>query len=85
MTSKHTKAGRKERRRWHHEVIADAALTRWQCSPETEKRIVRRCEADAERSRKRMAELDAIMARAEALLTKYAHILEPQPVLPGAP
>lgn len=71
MRGKHTKAGRKARRRWHDEVIADAALTRWVCSAEMERRIIRRCKADIEGSRKRMAEFDALVAHAESLLAKY--------------
>lgn len=69
--SKHTKAGRKARRRWHDKVIADAAITRWVCSPEMERRFWRNMERMDADTKKRRAEFDAAVAHAEAVLAKY--------------
>lgn len=83
MSSKRTKRGRKARSRWHYEVIADAALTRWVCSPEMMRRFRRNVERRRILAEKQRAQWDALTARAEALLMKYAHLAEPQPSLPG--
>lgn len=84
MKGKRTKAGRKARARWRYESAAEAALTRWVRSPEMERRFWRNVEKRRIVDEKRRAEWDALVARSEALLTKYAGLLAPaQPNLPG--
>lgn len=68
---KRTKAGRRARRRWHDEAIAEAALAQWACSPEADRRFWRHVERTQGSYERRRAEWDAMIAHAEALLAKY--------------